>query len=124
MSLLIGYTDFQACLDWLAEVFDLDAAATPSLISTTLILSNALSQIHREAVMNSALLWAQWKDERRSPGMSAFVAAVKNCLVAADVAGSALPREVADSRQRQQWITSTFQRVPEKSDFDAIVTDR
>ena len=58
MSLLIGYTDFQACLDWLAEVFDLDAAATPSLISTTLILSDALSQIHREAVMDSALLWA------------------------------------------------------------------
>jgi CRISPR-associated endonuclease/helicase Cas3 len=124
MSLLIGHTDFQSCLDWLGEAFDLDTSVTPRLNDATLVLSEALSQIHREAVIEPAQLWTTWRDERRTPGMSAFVAAVKNCLVAADVAGSALPREIADPLQRQHWITSSLQRVPVKSDFDAIIADR
>jgi CRISPR-associated endonuclease/helicase Cas3 len=123
MRLRSGHADFQTCLNWLAEAFDLDAAAMPPLTDATLVMSDAIAQIN-QAVFQQTLLWARWKDQRRCPGMSAFVAAVKNCIVAADVAGSALPREVAEQQQRQQWIASTFQRVPSKSDFDAIITDR
>lgn len=123
MPLRSGHADFQACFNWLAEAFDLDTAAMPRLTDATLVLSDAVAQIN-QAVIQQALLWAQWKDERRSPGMLAFVAAVKNCLVAADVAGSALPQDVGDLQERQQWIASTFHRAPEKDDFDAIITDR
>ncbi len=122
MQLCTGHADFQACLNWMTDAFGLDAAATPRLTGTTLVLSYAVDNINRLAT-DHALLWAQWRDERRYPGMSAFVAAVKNCLVAADVAGSALP-EAANQHQRQQWIAAMFQRVPKKSDFDAIITDR
>ena len=124
MLLQVGHADFRKCMNWLAKTFDLDQAAIPHLTDTTIDLSDALRTIHREMVVNSARIWAQWKDCRRTPGMSAFVAAVKNCLVAADVAGSALPEDIGDDHKRQAWIAASFQRVPEKTDFDAIISDR
>jgi CRISPR-associated endonuclease/helicase Cas3 len=123
MLLSIEHADFQACLNWLAATFGLDTDATLRLNVDTLILSDAIGRINQVAV-EYAITWGRWNDERAFPGMLAFVAAVKNCVVAADVAGSALPNDVADLQQRKQWITSAFKRVPKKSDFDAIITHR
>ena len=52
---------------------------------------NAFSQIaslHREDIR----LWREWSKHGEVAKLVRFVACVKNCLIAGDVAGSALPR--------------------------------
>jgi len=49
-----------------------------------------------------------------------FVAAVKNCLIAADVAGSALPPKSVG----WEWITNSFSQKPKAGELQTIVDQR
>jgi CRISPR-associated endonuclease/helicase Cas3 len=52
-----------------------------------------------------------------------FVAAVKDCLVGADVAGSALPLEVKDDA-RDAWIAAALARRPKREQLDDLIITR
>ncbi len=88
LTLLMGHKDYQTSLAWLRITFKL---GTPP----------ALTDIKREmvgskAVFSDIVAWAKrarklW--EPLSENDKRLVAAVKNALVAADIAGSALPRD-------------------------------
>ena len=53
-----------------------------------------------------------------------FVAAVKDCLVAADIAGSALPKKLRDDQRRWERITEWFSEKPATHDIALIVEHR
>jgi CRISPR-associated endonuclease/helicase Cas3 len=53
-----------------------------------------------------------------------FVAAVKSTLVAADVAGSALPKAAPDVTERAVWVAKAFDSKPRLGDYEAIVRCR
>lgn len=123
MRLFLGSTGFQECLLWLAETFGLDPVLRPALLDKTISLNDVLRQIQHE-VDGQATLWIQWQAARPQPGLPSFVAAVKNCLVAADIAGSALPRQVLDVQQRNDWVYTAFKQRPTRADLDSVITDR
>src|SRR5262249_56216039 len=47
-----------------------------------------------------------------------------SCLIAGDVAGSALPREVEDKTEREEWIARAFGNVPPPGRIQRIVDRR
>ena len=85
--------------------------------------SDILSSI-RESVSSSMLLWRAWC---RDPAIFGLLAAVKNSLVAADVAGSALPMQT-DNRLRQevwhQTILDQLRITPTDEQLEQLITDR
>ena len=102
LTLLMECSDFQASLRWLCETFHL--AAPPSLGESERNLVGA------DNVFGEVVAWAKkarriWDDlnevDRR------LVAAVKDSLVAADIAGSALPKRFPDDAQRWAWISES-----------------
>jgi CRISPR-associated endonuclease/helicase Cas3 len=52
------------------------------------------------------------------------VAAVKNTLIAADVAGSALPLKLPNDPDRWDWITQSFNEKPTRDDLRAVIAAR
>jgi CRISPR-associated endonuclease/helicase Cas3 len=50
-----------------------------------------------------------------------FVAAVKACLVAADAAGSTLPRRIDAPEQRTAWIRTAFSAIPTPEQISQII---
>ncbi|WP_345323466.1 CRISPR-associated helicase Cas3' [Novipirellula rosea] len=53
-----------------------------------------------------------------------FCACVKACVVASDVAGSALWEHIDTESQRQSWIAETLNRRPAPGQIESIVTNR
>jgi CRISPR-associated endonuclease/helicase Cas3 len=53
-----------------------------------------------------------------------LVAAVKNCLIAADIAGSSLPKISTQNPDSWSWITQSFKAVPKPNELDVIVQHR
>jgi CRISPR-associated endonuclease/helicase Cas3 len=73
-------------------------------------------------------LWSRdasrlWEKLKRTTD-KALVAAVKNCLIAADVAGSALPKARPDDPARWDWITTSFADRPGPGDLQSVVEYR
>src|SRR5207245_2784910 len=65
----------------------------------------------------------QWETVRNKP-YARFVAAAKNCLVAADIAGSALPKAKPGDAKLWDWITRSFADKPKAGDLRAVVDFR
>lgn len=122
IAMCLDHPDFTACLAWLAEVFHLSGALAelPASIRQVPLVGrdNAFTQIFRFH-QRSMAAWAQFSREER-----ALVAAAKSALIAADVAGSALPREIEGETNRMQWIAESFKRRPTAGDFKAIIDDK
>ena len=53
-----------------------------------------------------------------------LVAAAKTCLIAADVAGSALPKALPSDPNRWQWITVSLAATPQPGDLAAVAQHR
>lgn len=68
--------------------------------------------------------WDSAEAERDHPGRIAFVAAAKNCVVAADVAGSALPPETESEVARTLLVINGLSKRPAPDDLRDIVRDR
>lgn len=119
--LYTGHPDFHACQDWLGSTFPL--SDPPLGENVTRFLASARSN----SVFPELRFWCAdaidvWQS--RSADEKRFVAAVKACLLAADVAGSALPRTSMDAQQRQTWLAGAFERKPTPEQLHQIVTDR
>ncbi|MFV0444418.1 MAG: CRISPR-associated helicase Cas3' [Planctomycetaceae bacterium] len=122
LTLLLAHSDFRETLEWLRETFDLksewpDAAE----VNVPLVgVENAFQQLcqwQRTALQ-------RWDRVTASSSERRFVAAVKNCLIAGDVAGSAIPRVVVDGPELWSWIDCAFDSRPRPGDLESIVKHR
>ena len=106
-----GHRDFASCLDFLRQSFDLVAAPTLSDQSWPLVgPENVFARIFGWYKKASADF------ETMSDGDRRFVAAVKDCLVGADVAGSA--------RASDAWIVTALAHRPTREQLDDLITAR
>lgn len=121
IRLLTDFDDFNVALCNLRTFFDL-SDDPPQIAPVSLAL------VGPENVFTALAAWfrkAQRTWERLRPTQHRPLAAiVKNCLIAADVAGSALPRTLPDDERLWDWVTKSFSARPEQGDLDAIVDYR
>lgn len=116
LSLFLGHPDFQRTLSIGAKWLDLDAP--PTLADLTWQLAGITSpyQRLRHAETKARALWDSCGDDTRR-----FLAAVKACLIAADVAGSALPKEGV---KISGWIRQALSQRPTSSQLQKIIDER
>jgi CRISPR-associated endonuclease/helicase Cas3 len=117
--LLTKHVEFAAILEWLTQLFSLEKAPTE--------LGSPMRQLNARDVFGSLRKWAKssyrlWESFPRADRR--LVAAVKSCLIGADVAGSALPRTEADEAPCWDWITRSLANLPEAGDLQKIADHR
>jgi CRISPR-associated endonuclease/helicase Cas3 len=118
MRVHTDHADFAAILDWLKERFGL-AGATP------FISDPVRSLVGTGDAFSALAAWSRaaqrtWEETLKKSADRRLVAAVKSCLIAADVAGSALPREIPDESKRWASIGQVFDRVPTSDDLQFL----
>ncbi|MCH7688822.1 MAG: CRISPR-associated endonuclease Cas3'', partial [Planctomycetes bacterium] len=126
LQICFGHRDLKSSLEWIGEQFGL--SSPPDLDDFTLPLvgnRNAFQRLfafYRESVRRwQPLVDSQGGEQQETVR---FVAAVKNCLVAADIAGSALPQEISREADRSKWIASGFERKPSGEEYRTILGQR
>ncbi|NOT56087.1 MAG: CRISPR-associated endonuclease Cas3'', partial [Deltaproteobacteria bacterium] len=116
LSLFLGHADFRQTLTvgakWLGLGDPPALANTEWLLVGNTSLHQRLMRLERTALA----YWGSCGDEQRR-----FLAVVKACLIAADVAGSALPKE---GEKIAVWITQALRQRPTPEQMRAIVADR
>lgn len=113
--------DFIACLTWLGATFN-PSQPLPMLTKTAWPLTgpgNAFGQF--AAWFKTAQ--SRWEVLRRADDAK-LLAALKDCLIAADVAGSALPQVAPQNPIRWDWIDKSFTERPTQNDLTQIVSGR
>lgn len=108
-------TDFTDCLNWIGTIFR-EGTASPKPTAKTVPLTGS------KKVYTTFLDWFKtaqrnWETSIKGTNDAKLLAAVKNCLIAADIAGSALPREGAPDWGR---ITTAFESVPPAADLEFL----
>jgi CRISPR-associated endonuclease/helicase Cas3 len=115
----LSHADFRSALDWLAVEFGLER---PPLLSDVTLDLGALGDVFpvlKEWEKSARKIWNKLhRNDQR------LVAAVKNCLVAADVAGSALPKVAPNDPNCWDWITASFSDKPHPGEIQTIVAHR
>jgi CRISPR-associated endonuclease/helicase Cas3 len=114
------HPDYQSALRWLSELFQL-SLAVPA-VSHTWSLVGASSIVYRIRKWHQAQT-RLWQELRRTPERK-LVAAVKACLIAADVAGSALPRLDMPVDGELGWVRQALSVAPSREDLQRIVEVR
>jgi CRISPR-associated endonuclease/helicase Cas3 len=105
LTLQMGHADFSSALTWLGTAFELGVPPTVTDEYCDLSVIGTTFKWFTTWAKEAQCVWRNWGTQERR-----FVAAVKNTLVAADVAGSALPRE--GSCDPWQRITDSFANKP------------
>jgi CRISPR-associated endonuclease/helicase Cas3 len=119
INLLVEYSEFPLILTWMKTTFQ-NPNEPPKLGSSNRQLNSIDVFAELKGWSKSARrLWDMVPPEDKK-----LVAAVKNCLIASDVAGSALPRELPNDEDRWDWITESFASKPEAGDLQAIIEER
>ena len=107
-------------LEWLGTTFGLPPLPRHSTVTLTLGDSGdaiaALTEWKRIASRS-------WDRLKRSPE-ARLVPVVKSCLIAADVAGSVLPKARPFDPDRWSWIGRAFADRPEPGDLQAVIDYR
>lgn len=149
IEFLMGEPEFEAALEFLRSAFSLTKA--PQFANTKRNLVGA-DNVFVEFASWSRASQRIW-DEVRSQSVSVenasprvvptshgasslhrnrtgirsdrqLVAAIKNCLIAADIAGSVLPKAFDHEPDRASWIMRSFAARPERGDLQTIVDHR
>jgi CRISPR-associated endonuclease/helicase Cas3 len=120
IELFMGHADFRAALAWLAETFG--CPEPPVTVNVTRNLRG------RDGVFGEIAMWfaksrRTWDRVKKTPD-ARLTAAAKNALIAADVAGSALPKAMPNDPNRWTCIAESFAARPELGDLLAIVNHR
>ncbi|MEO8679982.1 MAG: CRISPR-associated helicase Cas3' [Vicinamibacterales bacterium] len=118
MRVHTDHADFAAILGWLRNRFDL--AAEPPFVSHAVRPLVGAGNAFSELAAWSKAAQRTWEEKLKKSAERRLVAAVKNCLIAADVAGSALPREVPDESKRWASIDQAFNRIPTSDDLQFL----
>ena len=118
MKLLLGHRETRRCLQVISACLSLGDPPTLSDDSIELVATpNAIERIN-ECCIGDRLGWRALSNDQRR-----FTAAVKACVIAADVAGSALPAQVRTAQQ-SSWIRECFQFAPSSEQLQQIVNSR
>jgi CRISPR-associated endonuclease/helicase Cas3 len=121
IQLKTGHEEFVAILEWLRETFKLGPAPGCCTALRALVGQN---NVFAELATWSKSASRAWDARIRKSDDAKLVAAVKDCLVAADIAGSALPKAMPDASRRWIWITESFAKKPEPGDLQCVVDVR
>ena len=116
LSLLLEHADFQRTLSVGAKWLRLNDPPTLTNLTWQLIGPTSPHQLLRRARRKAAAFWASCNDDKRR-----FLAAMKACLIAADVAGSALPKE---GEKISGWIRKVLGQKPTSDQLQKIVDER
>jgi CRISPR-associated endonuclease/helicase Cas3 len=120
LSLLSGHRDFLAALDFVKATWDLGDVPVSSDQTRNLVGSGTVFQ---DIGGWSKACQKTW-DKMRGSSDARLVAAAKDSLIAADVAGSALPRVFQDVARGWEWISKSFASKPEAGDLQNVVDFR
>lgn len=112
-----GHSDFASILQWLRSCFDLEEP--PTMADRTRNLVGA-DNVFVEIANWSTAARREWETNFKGPE-ARLVAAAKNCLIAADVAGSALPKKLPDDPKCWDWIAQSFDSKSKPDDLQFIV---
>lgn len=122
MTLQMGHPDFAETLEWIRNEFSSSLGAPPQLLDEIRPLVGTGSPFEELARWQRTAIQT-WDTMRRSPDRR-LVAAVKNCLLAADIAGSAVPRVVRDDKRLWDWIDTSFSSRPREGDLEKVAQRR
>lgn len=117
MALYVDHPDFERSLDFIAKEFSLDCP--PRLRGQNLNLAGGSDTAFSRILALTVAAEEAW-DGLDTEGRR-FVAAVKACLVASDVAGSALPKKISNHGHRVAWIRRAFARRPTSAQIAELV---
>jgi CRISPR-associated endonuclease/helicase Cas3 len=121
IKLFMAHKDYQTCLQWLRSKFAL--APIPLTVDQKYDLVGARSVFEFELKRWERESQRLWETLRNGP-VARLVAAAKDCLIAADIAGSALPKARPEDSGRWTWITESFLDKPKPGDLQAVVDFR
>jgi len=123
LELMLGHKDFELAIGLLAK--QLDATNCPVRLASVSV--SAESDIYgriRTSLADAAIHWNDLEHDQESVGI---LAAVKNTLVAADVAGSALPTSSLGTASHSQWqrlIRDSLSAAPKTDELTQLIEDR
>ncbi len=123
MELFLGHEDFEVAIRLVAK--QLDATNAPVRLDSVSV--SAASDIYeriRTTLADATIHWHDWKHNQESLGI---LAAIKNTLVAADVAGSALPTSSLGTGSHSQWqrlIRDSLSAAPKTDELTQLIEDR
>ncbi|MCA9218216.1 MAG: CRISPR-associated helicase Cas3' [Planctomycetales bacterium] len=118
MTLLLGHDEFNRCLRVIASALKLSDPPTLNDVPVSLVGDERVFKLIEDRFEFDRDVWEEMsKDEQR------FVAAVKACVIGADVAGSALPERV-DQTKRASWIADCFDVAPTPFQLEQLVRRR
>jgi len=116
------HSDFQQALNWLREQFNLGPLPFPTRSVFPLTgYDDVFGEVNtwfRKAIR----VWTGWQTHNEA--LCRLVAAAKACMVAADVAGSALPTYQRQGLHATRWILGSFDRRPSPQDLTSLVAGR
>jgi len=123
ITLLVHHPDFRSGLEWLRSALGVDLGPPPVFEA-----DKAFPLTGNENAYQSLAKWEReanraWDALERSP-VRRLVPAVKNCLIAADIAGSALPRQPQGTTPLWDWIDQSFDSRPKPGNLDLIAKQR
>jgi CRISPR-associated endonuclease/helicase Cas3 len=121
INVLANYPEFFGILSWLKAEFGLTADAPPIMrLRRNLVgADNVFTELNHWLRASQQI----WNRMKKAPDRR-LVAAAKGALIAADVAGSALPKAKPNDPNRWAWIAESFAGRPEPGDLQAIVDHR
>src|SRR5262249_55610670 len=116
ITLFSSHKDFRASLGWLEKQFKLNPQ--PSLQDQKLDLgtNGQVFPVIKAWERASKKAWGEFSRQDKL-----LVAAVKDCLVAADIAGSALPKKYSDNPHWPTWIGESFAEKPKPGELQQVV---
>ncbi|MEQ8785539.1 MAG: CRISPR-associated helicase Cas3' [Pirellulaceae bacterium] len=121
LHLPLDHQDISETLKWLGSTFSLHGTPSqePRTVSLTFDPGNAIDALADRHYAAEDLF------DDFSSEMRRFVAAVKNSLVSADIAGSALPR-LADAQAKRHWLRDVLNQegLPTSNDYRRITAMR
>ncbi len=116
LSLFLEHADFQRTLSVGAKWLSLNDPPALTNLTWQLIGPTSPHRLLIRAKKKASTFWASCSNEKRR-----FLAAVKACLIAADVAGSALPKE---GEKISGWIRKSLDQKPIPSQLQKIIDER
>ncbi len=116
LSLFLGHPDFRRTLSIGTKWFGLNDPPPLTNLTWQFVGPTSPHQCLIRAKRKAAPFWASCDDDKRR-----FLAAVKACLIAADVAGSALPKE---GEKISDWIRKALGQSPTSGQLQQIIDER
>lgn len=123
MELMLGHEDFTLSLQCVAKT--LGTSQCPIRLRTkTVSVEGEIYEFIRDSLADAHSKWEKWSKELETSGI---LASIKNTLVAADVAGSALPNSSFGTCSRSEWkrvVHASLSVAPTVEEFSQLIDDR